>query len=170
MSKVIGVFQEDTSPIAFISTEGGKISIEAVSGADTKVVEALNEEFTDSENGALPIRTEVVGKKGEVVIGNRLVKPNESDYVDALSEAVHSVAGLLTAQVFGEAKQILIDLSKSGLPQAEKDKIFANLINMSEEDLAEVVQAHQEILKMGERYQKINSEWEKTITNIKKQK
>ena len=149
MVKIIGIFKQDTSPIAFIDIKGDTMTVQAVNEADAAKLKSQLDEVMDLSDGGLSLRTEVVDQEGNISIGSKQVRSTDPEYIDALAETVHSVSGFLTSEIFSEAKQILINLSKGGLSKEKKDKMFADLINMSEEYLVELAKSQKYIVEMG---------------------
>ena len=170
MKKIIAIYKDDLEMLAFVWPDGGTINKEVVSSYAKEAIDLLTEEIIKDNNGKLPIRGEVNDQaSGNIIITMREVGMDDHDYIYALCSAARG-AGLMAVVVLEDAKQLLIDLGNRSIPKEEKSKIFAELVNMEEDELAQIYEIKKEIAPLAKELEDLEVDWEKTVEAIKAKK
>ena len=159
MKKIIGIFDKNFVPEAFLSIKSGKILQDYAGLTQKEDIEDVINGIESKNDGSLSMRREhmdVVG--GGIDIFMEEVLPTDKNYVFAVAERFGN-AGFLAAVIWGDLKELFIELGKKELPAEERNKIWGKMINLDEDGAEALIKFAGQLRPIVRELDELDEKW-----------
>lgn len=160
MKQIIGIFNKDFVPLAFLSLEDGKIVVDYLDSGFRDVVDEVIGGIMSQKNGRLSMRREhrdAVG--GNIDIFMEDILPVDSMYIFAVAERFGN-AGILAAVTFSDLKDLFIELGRKEIATEEKNDLWAEMINLDEEGAGALLSFTTQVRPIAKELEDIDGKWQ----------
>ncbi|MBI3633439.1 MAG: hypothetical protein HY226_04055 [Candidatus Vogelbacteria bacterium] len=160
MEKIIGIFNKEFVPVAFLRLVGDQIISDFIDLGTNDSIQDVLDGIQSTNNGVLSMRREnwdVAG--GSIDIFMEEVLPSDKNYVYAVAERFGNV-GFMAAVIYKDLQNLFIELGKKVLSPEEKNDLWSQMINIDETSAKGLLAFIVQIKPLVDKLEGIDKKWD----------